>query len=231
MRVKIDLPRTTKKLKIVIEKEQDETVKATTDENITKSKTITKTGAVKPTTISKYTAGANYLLTKSKYFRSLVHFGLRIDMPLNPSTKLNLQKDINAEYFDIGLFQKFILYRQEGFQEISQFLVSRKWNETFQTDLLNSLVWTDESDEFVLRNSFILYQRVGDEKGFSYSAGANAKFSPTFYYDSYDASASYRQLLYDKWLYGSLTLGVDFPKANGFKNEKFVQVRLEVFFK
>lgn len=221
LEAKIDLPRTTKKLKLVIEKEKDEITKATTDENVITNKNVP----------SKYSAGVNYFLSQSKYFTSLIHFGLRLEMPLNPSVKINLHKDIKTEYFDIGLFQKFILYRQEGFQEVSQVSFFKKWNEIFQSDFLNSLAWTDKTDLFILRNNFIIYQYVGHEKALNYSVGANAKLSPTFYYDSYDASISYRQLLYQNYLYGTFTLGADFPKTSGFSAEKFVQVRLEVFFK
>lgn len=220
LEAKFDLPQTTKKLKLVIEREKDEVLKATTDENVAISKNVA----------TNYSAGVSYLLSQSQYFKSLIRFGLRLEMPLNPSLKFNMHKDIKTKYFDLGLFQKFILYRQEGFQEISQVSFFRKWNENFQSDLLNSLAWTDKTDFFIFRNNLILYQRVGIEKALSYSLGANAKLSPTFYYDSYDASVSYRQLLYSKWLYGTFTLGADFPKANDFNDEKFVQLRIEVFF-
>lgn len=219
LEAKFDLPRTTNKLKLVIEKEKDEVTKATTDENVA-TKTI-------PTT---YSAGVSYLLTQSKYFSSLIRFNLRLEMPLNPSIKINVRKDIKTEYFDIGLFQKIILYRQEGLQEISQVSFYKKWNEIFQSDFLNSLVWTDKTNNFIFRNNLIVYQHVGNEKALTYSVGANAKLSPTFYYDSYDASASYRQLLYNKWLFGTFTLGADFPKTSGFNDEEFVQFRVEVFF-
>lgn len=220
LEAKIDLPQTTKKLKLIIEKEKDEVVKATTDENVTTSKNVP----------SKYSAGASYLLSQSKNFTSLIRFSLRIELPLNPSVKINLHKDIKNDYFDIGLFQKIILYRQEGFQEVSQFSLFKKWNKIFQSDFLNSLVWTAKSDAFALRNNIIVYQNVGHEKALTYSVGANAKLSPKFYYDSYDASASYRQLVYSNYLYGTFTIGADFPKANNFNDEKFVQLRAEVFF-
>jgi hypothetical protein len=63
-----------------------------------------------------------------------------------------------------------------------------------------------------------------------YSLGAKARFSPTFHYDTYDASISSRQLLYKDCLYGTLTFGADFPKVSYFKDEKFVQFRIDMFF-
>lgn len=229
--LRFDFPNTTKKLKIVIEKQQDEISDALSDTSSPNEKSGSKNTKNSRNNDSNYTAGANLLLTQSKQFISKIGFGIRLDMPLNPSLKLDLKKDIKTKFVRIGLLQKLIYYRQEGLQNVSQISFNKKLSKNFQTDFVNSLVWTDESDEFVLRNNIVLYQDLGDEKGLSYSIGANAKFSPTFYYDSYDASISYRQLLYSNWLYGTLSVGADFPKSNNFNDEKYVQIRFDIFFK
>jgi hypothetical protein len=77
----------------------------------------------------------------------------------------------------------------------------------------------------------VLGQDLGNEKSLSYSVGANAKLAPTTYYDSYDTSVSYRQLLYNTWLYGTVAVGANFPKDNHFKDDKFVQIRIDVYFR
>jgi hypothetical protein len=229
--LKFDLPNTTKKLKIVVEKQQDEISNALSDNAVSNNKTISQDGKTFTKTETHYTAGVNYLLNKSSHFVSYLHFGIRLDLPINPSLKLNLEKVLKTEYVNIGLMQKFILYRQEGFQEISQISFGKKLNTNFQADLVNSLVWTDEKDIFVLRNAFVLGQDLGNEKSLSYSVGANAKLAPTTYYDSYDTSVSYRQLLYNTWLYGTVAVGANFPKDNHFKDDKFVQIRIDVYFR
>lgn len=232
LQMKFDLPRTTKRLKFVVEKEQNEIRKALSDENVTRNVKNTPVGSRYSTVAeSRYTAGANYLLPKLKYFRSLLKFGIRLDMPINPFLKLNLQKDLKFDFLTVDLSQNFILYRQEGFQEISSVTFNKKINETFHADQSNSLVWSDETDAFDLRNSFSLYQNLGDERGLTYSLGANAKLSPSFFYDSYDSSISYRQRVYSSWLFGTFTVGQDYPKATNFKAEDFAQVRLEMFFR
>ncbi len=226
--LKIDLPETTKNLKLVIEKDQDEVKKAISDENLE-----TGSGKTKSATGSKnqsYMAGLTYFFDHSEYFNSALKFGLRIDMPLNPSTKLNLNKLFKYQYVSLELAQDFILYRQEGFSEITSANLSRAWAKTLRTDFVNTLAWTDAADIFVLRNNFLIYKEIGDEKLLSYSIGANAKLSPAFYYESYDTSLSYRQLTYGDWLYGALTVGAEFPKKKNFRMEKFIQLRLEVNF-
>lgn len=232
-KLKFDLPHTTKKLKIVIERQQDEISNALTDTSAPQAKGKAKKSLNNTRGVddSHYTAGASFLLKQTKYFISSFHFGIRLDMPINPHIKLDLKKDIKLKHFNIGLLQKLILYRQEGLQNVSQISFNKKLNPKFQVEQVNSLVWTDETDIFVFRNSVVLYQDLGDEKGMSYAIGANAKLAPAFYYDNYDASISYRQLLYSNWLYGTLTTGVNFPKADHFNDNKFVQIRMDLFFK
>lgn len=70
-------------------------------------------------------------------------------MPSNPNLKLDLVKDYKTNFMNIGLSQKFIYYRQEGFQNISQLSLNKKLTEKLQTDFVNSIVWSDETDEFV----------------------------------------------------------------------------------
>ncbi len=229
--LKFDFPNTTKKLKIVIEKEQDDISNAISDTSVSTNKELTKDGRVVNKSDNNYTAGADYFLTQTEYFVSFIHFGIRLDMPLNPNLKLDLVKDYKTNFMNIGLSQKFIYYRQEGFQNISHLSLNKKLTEKLQTDFVNSIVWSDETDEFVFRHNLLLYQNLGKEKTLSYSIGANAKFSPTYYYDSYDASISYRQLLYHDWLYATFTYGADFPKVSHYRQEQFLQFRVDIFFK
>lgn len=231
--LKFDLPNTTKRLKIVVEKEQDEISNILSDTSVTNAspRSTAINRRILRTKENRYTAGANFLLRSTKYFASSIHLGLRLDMPLNPNIKFDLKRDLKYKFLNIGLSQKFIVYRQEGFQEFSQVVFNKNLSETLQADFVNSLVWTDETDIFILRNNLVLAQDLGEERGLSYSIGANAKLSPKLYYDSYDASISYRQLLFKNWLYGTLTLGADFIKENHYDDEKFAQVRIEVFFR
>lgn len=229
--LRFDLPNTTKNLKIIIEKQQDDIGSALGDNSVSTSKTVVKNGKAISQKSSNYTAGANLLLSQTDKFTSLLKFGIRIDMPLNPSLKMELHKDISTKFISISMLQKFLFYRQEGLQEISQISFNKKLNDVFQLDQVNSLVWADENDDFLLRNGLILSQALEKEKIMTYSIGANARLSPAYYYESYDTSISYTQRLYQAWLYTSLTIGAEFPKSNDFKDVKFVQLKFDIFFR
>lgn len=228
-RARLHLPEISKNLRLVIEKDQDEIKKAMTDENITADSENLKT--VSPTPSERYSAALTYLLKSTADFNSAVKFGLRFEMPLNPSIKTNINKLLLYDYFSLELAQNFILYRQEGFSEISSVNISRSWNKDLRTDLVNSLAWTNETAHFILRNNFLLYYNLSDSKALAYSLAANAKLSPVLHYDSYDTSLNYRQRIKENWLFASIGVGAEFIKMNNFSMEKFIQARLEIHFK
>ncbi|OFZ14122.1 MAG: hypothetical protein A2X86_04530 [Bdellovibrionales bacterium GWA2_49_15] len=225
LKIKVHLPSTTKRMKIVIEKERDEILESTSSEALN-----SKNGETTPTK-SNYIAGLSYLLSSSPYYETFLDFGMKILLPLDPFAKFRIQKNVTTSYVNISAAQKFIFYRQDGFQEVSQLSFSRKFNQTFQTEQANSLSWEDKTDTFILRNGLALYQTIADEKTMSYSIGANAFLSPVLYYYNYDCAVSYRQLIHSKWLYASLAVGADFPKQHDFHMEKFILGRVEVFFR
>lgn len=227
-KAKIHLPATTNNLKLVIEQDQDDIKKAMSDEHFESD----SSQAIKSPQNSneRYSAAVSYLLKNTREFTGTLKFGLRIDMPLNPSVKANFNKLIQLSKFSLELSQDFILYRQEGFSEITSANLSRTWSEKFRTDLVNTVAWSNKTSIFLLRNNFLAYYDLGDDKTLSYSLGANAKFKPVLHYDSYDTSLSYRQSIYDDWLYGSFTVGAEFLKSEEFRMENFVQLKLDMFF-
>lgn len=224
VQLRINLPKTTKKLKLVIEREQDDIANALSDENFPQGKydRVSKK--------KNYSAGFDYFLSKSKTFRGKLQFGMRLSMPIDPSIKLDFGKDFDYEYMRLTLYQKFIYYRQEGYQQISQINFARSWSENFQTDFLNSLVWTDADDDFVLRNNFVFYYRIKEDHNLSLSLGANALFVPNFHYAHYDVSLNYRRPLFFKWLFLIPSVGMDFDEEDNFRRKYFGQLKFEMYF-
>jgi hypothetical protein len=228
---KFDLPNTTKNLKIVIEKQQDDIANVLSDNAVSNNKTITQDGRTFTKTQTHYMAGLKYFSKPSDFVNSSLHLGIRVDLPLNPSLKLNLDKVIKTQIMTIGFLQELILYRQEGFSEVSQVSFNRQLTTRLSAAFVNSLVWSDATNKFVLRNNVVLSQDLANERTLTLSIGANAQFSPRTYYDSYDTSLSYRQLVFSNWLYGTTAVGANFAKSDNFNNEKFVQLRLDIYFK
>jgi hypothetical protein len=220
VRIKLHLPEMSRKLSVTVEKERDEILEA-------RSSQATKSQATKD---SEYTASVSYQLNDSKAYKTEFNTGLRFILPLDPYVKLRFYKSIQMKPFDIFLEQKFIYFKQDDFQEATIISFYKKLNERFSFSQGNALSWRDADDRFVLRNSASLNHLLSTKRSLSYSIGANALLSPTIFYNLYDASIGYRQVLYKDWLLGYSSFGAEFPKSKNWEMTNFVVLRLEVLF-
>jgi len=230
IKIRVDLSRTAKRLKIVIEKERDDIFEATQSraDNIKNNAGGSSNEVLEQ---SNYIAGITYLLFDSEYFETHGDLGMKILLPLDPFMKLKFFRELTTDFMHIFISQKFILYRQEGFSEVTSLSFSKKLSSFFSLEQLNSLSWQDKNDKFALRHSLSLYQRLDDRRSWVYTLGANGEISPVFNYTSYDASLAYRKLLYGQWLFGHMTLGGEFKKERDFAMTNFIQGRIVVYFK
>lgn len=220
IKIKFHLPKLSKRLSITIEKERDEILESRTSQ-------ATKGQAARD---SKLSASLNYQLQNIPFFKTDVSSGFRFILPLDPFAKLKFFKDFQTQLMDIHFEQMFIYYRQDYFKEYSQLSFSKVFSDNFSYSQSNTLSWSDEDDTFVIRNNLSLNQRLDDRNSLTYSLGANAFLRPTYHYDSYDASIGYNKLLYEKWLFGFLSIGADFPRLKNWDMSNFVVLRTEILF-
>ena len=220
IRIKIHLPKLSKKLSVTVQKERDEILEARANQAI-------KSHATKDT---DYTAGVSYLLKDSPYYKSELKTGIRFTLPLDPYAKLRFYKGISTGPLNIHFEQKFIQYRQDDFHEYTKIAFSKRLNKRFAFSQVNVLSWSDRDDQFILRHDLNLNQQIDEKKSLSYTIGTNAVLSPVMHYNKHDASMGYRQILYKNWLLGNFSLGTEFQKENDWAISPFAVLRMEVLF-
>lgn len=227
--IKIHLPQITKRLSITFEKERDEIVDAT---NSYTQRALNSNSSAndnpKGSNTNSYAAAATLLLSDSPYYKSDLRTGLKLLLPLDPFLKLSIYNEKKFKDFNIGAEQKFILYRQDGASEFTSLRWGYRLNSTSHLSQNNVLAWKDTTDNFTVRNDLSIGFELKENKGLTYSLGANALLSPSYHYTNYDTSISYRQLLFSKWFWGTLSIGAEFPKENHFKQANFIQLGLEI---
>lgn len=216
---KIHLPKLSKKLSVVIEKQRDEILEAQS----------TQAAQGVDTPERGYTAGLRYLIRKTPYFTSSLSTGIRLDMPLDPFAKLKLFKLAEFSFVNIYMGQKFIYFKQDdNLRSITELNFSKKLSQVFSLTQGNALTWSDDEDRFLVRNYISLGQFLNSKSAMSYSVGGNAIISPVYRYESYDASIIYRRSLYKKWLSGQLSFGSTFDREDDFEKRLFVGTRLDI---
>lgn len=222
IKVRVDFPRVSKKLSIIIERQRDEVLAATS--NPASRRRTTKE--------SNHTIGINYYIPFSKFWSTSLDTGLKIIIPLNPFAKFKIYKLIKTSLLDIYMAQKFILYRQEGLKEITQLTFSRPISKYINLAQTNAITWADDPDQdnFKLRNGLSLTQKLRKMRTISYHVGANANLTPKFSYYSYDAAIAYKRPLYKKWIFGNLSLGTTFDKKDNYEMDNFILLKMEMLF-
>ncbi|MBF0360639.1 MAG: hypothetical protein HQK49_06495 [Oligoflexia bacterium] len=233
IRASIHLPQTSQRLRIVIEKESDI---LNQQGNVASGPGPGQDSSARPDARDNFLkahfiAGISYLLPKTDFVKIFVDTGMRLNLPLDPFAKLNIQKNIETKYINIFASQRFLLYRQDGFLEVTQLSFSKRWNAMFQSEQVNTLSWTDKYDLFFLRNNLSLQQIINERNSLFYIIGANADFTPTFFYSGYDTVINYRRLLYSDWLFMDFSIGADYPKSDKFKMQPFTLAKMQVFFR
>lgn len=231
IKVRVHFPEISQRMRVVLERERDELVQSKENE-LTGASSVTATGTPERNiNQSNFNAGVSYYLPKTDWVKTFFDVGMRIKLPLDPYSKLRFQKSIDTKWVNLFFSQGFLLYRQDGFQEISQFSITRKIGSKYLLELINTLSWADIYDQFYPRNNLILYYYLKEKDTLNLSLGASAKLSPTYYYHSYDTTIGYRKLLHADWFFGNLSVGADYPKSKNFQPESFILGRAEIFFR
>lgn len=230
VRIKVHLPKTTRKMKIVIEKERNEIFESQRGDAGLLQGVGSSDDVTASVGRSNYLAGLTYLLFYSDYFETFVDTGMKVLLPLDPYMRIRFQKNIKGS-INTYLSQRFIIYRQDGFSEISTASFATSLSDTFQLQQSNNLSWSDNEDLFIGRNSISLFQNLDDKRNISYVIGANFKLSPKIFYDNYDFAINFRQLIHETWLFGYFSTGVNYQKGSNWNDNKFIQGRVEIFFR
>lgn len=221
IRLRVHLPRVSDKLSATIEKERDRITEVRTNE-------ANQEAASRE---SSYTANVNVSVIRSVIGQIDISTGIRFTLPLDPFIRANLVKNIETKIVNIHLGQYINYYRQDGLSEFTRLSFFREINSKWSFHQNNVLSWTQQDDEFILRNSLSFNQKISDKTTFVYAVGANAKLSPTYYYDRYDYSVSARRQLHRNTIFGSLTLGAEFDKEREWDINNYIATRVEIAFR
>ena len=192
IRANLRLPKATKKLKLIIEGEQEESV----DDVISVNEDDVKTNV-----------GLLYELLQSQ--RS------NLNLKLNLSPKIALRYRYTypfSEYFLSRFTQDYFKSDDDGGSESRLDLENRfndrfllRWSNIYQdTELIDGIQWT---------YSLVLYQRLSDVNALSYESSVSVLTEPEWFHSNERLAIRYRQSFYRKWLFYELVPEITWPKV------------------
>jgi hypothetical protein len=116
----------------------------------------------------------------------------------------------------------------EGISHNGNLDFDRPFRYDLNLRLINFIGWEQETHIINTNHGLVLFQRIDDTKGFSYSAIGSFSDTPLWQIESYIYRIGYRQLLYKDWFFGEFAPEVVYARLNDFKAAPALNFRFEI---
>lgn len=157
--------------------------------------------------------------------------GIRVDFPPNLFARARLRRTmVFFEDWEFNPTQELNWFLEEGFGAVFSHDIDRALTKSTILRLTNTFVWNDETDETTSSHGPQIFHQISDTKAMSYSILAQGSNRPKPAINNYTAFITYRQQLYDKWLFGELRTAVEYPREENWNDVYSLFVRVEAVF-
>ena len=223
--LKVRLPKTQKKVKLVFESEADE-----------KRNTLDRATRETPTTDSQgqdnsYVAGLEGEFGRPQQWKFRPSIGLRLSSPLDPYVKFRADRHEYFTKWALYLNETLYWYDSSGFGSDT----TMRWDRKLDEDLLlrfNSFIrYTDENDYYELSQTVGLIQTLSPKQAITYQFGVFGISEPSTHVTTYLLNAVYRYNLHKDYLFMDVQPQVLFERENDFDSHLELLLRLEIFYR
>lgn len=223
LRLKIDLPKTKKKLKLVIETETERGAQAGADGSspITPAQTAEKTD---------FYAALQKTFKEKKGWNARSSLGMKIDAPLNPFLRYRLFRDTKLGLWKFHFSETLFWFKSTGVGTSTLFEFDRALGRKVLFRSSTNAIWEDNRDYYEFSHSFALFHELTDRRAVAYSVTVFGDSHPTVYATSYLARISYRQLIHKDWLFLEVRPEMLYERETNFDPEPSLTLQLEMVF-
>lgn len=218
IRVKLDLPRTERKLKLLIESDGQGAAPDRTEQT--------------PIDVVK----------KQDYLLSIEHVDKTGTWDIRPAAGIKVRwvpdpfvrvRAVRYTTFDRWLMRNaasLFWFTSDGLGANAAVDFDRPIGKSFLFRSTSNLRW-QENDQFLTADQQLsLYQRVDERRYFVYQVGILADQNPDWSEKQYFAAVHYRKNVYKNWLFYEVIPQINFTRENHFNGQPSVMFRLEAVF-
>lgn len=217
------LPKTQRKLQLFIENDNenksDETDQA--KQNLANQNNLNNQNNVN--------AGLRYLINKSGIEFS-TDTGIIVNIPLKVFARFSARKNIHFRNWVLRVSEQVRWINDNGFSSDLDLDFDRKLSRKVLLRMVNNIFWSDQDYTIRFENGPTLFQKINDKSALSYHAHIVTLNTPGFIVDNYILLTTYRQRLYNRWLFLELSLFTNFPRSNNFHRTPGFVVGFEAVF-
>ncbi len=225
--LRLVLPRTEKKLQVVVERRTKQVSDIFQDKESGKKSKTTETVVGDEDTI--LTAGVRYLITQGNNWNLYTEAGVKVKIPLQPFASLSGgRKFLLNESWSMNFRASLMWYLDQGLSETTVLNFDYPFKKNFLFRIGNSLTWVDETGQLNTSNGPRLYHKLDDKRGLRYFISALSKKNPKMNLYSYEGGAYYRELVYDDWITYETGVKGEFSRVNKWELVPSVSFKLEM---
>jgi hypothetical protein len=194
-----------------------------------KKKKSKKTKKKKPTQENPGVMQALY--EEAQTWRMNAQTGVNVDWPLQTYIRLKAFKTIFFTKWQLKPLQEVSWVDRNGWGTRTQLTFDRKLTQRLLYRWDNRMNWSELEPDLAFSNGPSLIYKIDGSKGISYNFRVNSINNVISHVvASYVASIGYRQRLYKKWLFMSITPQIAYAAANNFVKDPSLTIRFEAVF-
>ncbi len=220
LRMKLDLPNTRKRLKLLIE----------TDAQRGETEVLEE----KPADVAQnrdYSIALERASSRLKKWNLRPSLGIRLHTPIDFFIRLRTHRYYNLERWLLHVSSGVRWYDSRGFDAYFNLSHDYPLSDNWLFRYAPGMSWKEEDMYRTIGQELSLFQQIDEKQKMAYQilAGANDE-SDDWRAVQYDILIRYRRNLYKKWLFGEVIPQWTFEKESGFHPRPALTFRLEVVF-
>lgn len=226
LKFKVDLPNTKKRVKLFFDSDSDDF-----DSLSDKRRDIPENNNPARDDEGDTVAGVNLETRKTQRLKTDFDIGVKFRTPLDPFSRYNIRfADDLGSIWKMRFKQEFAYFKSESWKSESEVNFYRPVGENKVFTLTTELQFTDSDNNWESYQGISLQHRINPRNALEYAAGVSGNSTPKTQVSDYWFNISWRNQLYEDWLFLTVTPEVDFDRGSDFSAELSLFIELELFF-
>ncbi len=177
---------------------------------------------------SRLGLGLRYEFLRKKHYNLQTDAGVRLSGRLDPFIKVRLRNSLYSTHWETRFVQTLYWFESVNYEFQSELFFDRSINFALMFRIYNSAKWSEFEKLVNFNHSYNLIHTFDKNNSLIYKIGLEGVDKPVTFVENYTANLSLRTLIYQDWLFLSMSPGVVFRKIDGFKTRPQIMFRLDM---
>lgn len=213
-RMKLVLPHTNERLKLLISSNDDSDVSIEQDplRNIEKA---------------TYSTALRFVFLETQKWKSDFDVGMKWKAPPDPYVRTRFRRQFQLGNWRTNLSQSFYYYVADGSGEKTDLFADLNLSDAKLLRLSSQAEYKRKNGYFEMNYAVTLYHKLKNNAVFAYGVGASGDTDDGPVFQLYHAGFRYRRLIYKDWIFAEINPQQEWNVENNYRRQAVIMFRLE----